>query len=283
MRLPSLGFRFAAPAAGFGFGCAVALTFPDRDAPLWLVWAPFAIGTATAAGAVFAYGTERWRELQRLRTVGVRDVAWPVTVLVVGSQILSYSTVLLPGPSHASERNGLVGTLAILAAIPAAGAMYGVWRVAASDVSPTRQGETVDLLLALRRLLQQLVAATGSLVALVTFANGSWWLMERSLHAQYGNRPSQYVLIYGAFSSLLVALAYGPAWAALQRHGQQLCDQLLLLRGLDDPAAVLCRIGDRRILGQALGIDHGIFPDLQSGLVLLAPLAASAVSAFLPH
>jgi hypothetical protein len=44
--------------------------------------------------------------------------------------------------------------------------------------SATSGSSTVDLLLALRRLLQQMVAATGSLVALVTFAS-TWRARSR--------------------------------------------------------------------------------------------------------
>ena len=172
---------------------------------------------------------------------------------------------------------------AILAAIPAAGVMYGIWRAAARELLPGKRGEQVDFLIALRRLLQRLLAAAGSVVALVTFAAGTWWLLEHSLHTQYGNRPPQFVLVFGAFGSVIVGLVYGPAWTALQRRGRLLCDEMYPLRTLDQQAAILTQAADRQKLEQILGLDQSIISDLQGGLVILAPLLASAVAAFLPH
>jgi len=275
--------RFGAPVVGFIYGGVVSLTFPDRAAPLWLIWGTFAVAATTASGALFAYGLSRWRELKELNEIHVHEVTRPVTALVAGSLLLMNVTVFFPGPSHLNVRGGLVGIFAIVAAIPAAGAMYGVWRVAASEVRCGTRGKQVDLLFALRRLLQRLLAAAGSVVALVTFTAGAWWLLERSLHTQYGNRPPQFVLIFGAFGSALVGLVYGPAWAALQRRGQLLCDELFPLGKLNEKESILSQAADRQKLEQMLGLDRGIFADLQGGLVILAPLLASAVAAFLPH
>jgi hypothetical protein len=290
MRQPTQIIRFGAPAVGFAYGSIVAITFPHHAAPMWLVWAAFAIAATTAAGALFAYGLSRWRELKELSTVHVREVIWPVTALVVVSLAGMNIPAFIPGPSHLNaggagngSGSGLVGMFAILAAIPAAGAMYGIWRVAVRDVLPGERGEQLNLLLALRRLLQRLLAAAGSVVALVTFTAGTWWLLEHSLHTQFGNRPPQFVLIFGAYGSVIVGLVYGPAWAALQRRGQLLCDEMYPLRKLDEVAAVLSQAVDRQKLEQMLGLDRGIITDLQGGLIILVPLLASAVAAFLPH
>jgi len=59
-----------------------------------------------------------------------------------------------------------------------------------------KRGELVDLLLDLRQLLQRLVTAAGSVVALVTFSAGTWLLLERSVHTQYGNQPPQMALVF---------------------------------------------------------------------------------------
>lgn len=159
MRLPTQVIRFGAPAVGFAYGSVVALTFPRRAAPMWLVWAAFAIAATTAAGALFTYGLNRWRELTGPFTVHVREVIWPVAALVGVSLAGMNVTAFLPGPSHLNVRggvgsglgSGLVGMFAILAAIPAAGVMYGMWRVAARGVLPGKTGEQVDLLIALGR------------------------------------------------------------------------------------------------------------------------------------
>jgi len=64
-------------------------------------------------------------------------------------------TVFVSGPSLPNMSSwvanqlgtGLVGMFGIVAAIPGAGAMFGVWRVASRDVLQGTKGEQVDLLL----------------------------------------------------------------------------------------------------------------------------------------
>jgi hypothetical protein len=75
----------------------------------------------------------------------------------------------------------------------------------------------------LRRMLQRLLAVVGAVVALEIFIAGTWWLLERSLHKQFGSRPPRYLLIFGAFGSTLVGLIYRPAWTALQPFADRRC------------------------------------------------------------
>jgi hypothetical protein len=278
--------KYLAPAVGFVYGAAVTLTFPHRAAPWWLVWAAFSVTATTVAGVVFAYGLSLWRELHdvlgRDYTLRARDVALPVTAIVVGSLLVMNVTDFLPGPAHASPRSGMVPTFVIAAAVPGACLAYGIRRAAISCV-PGSQGDLTHLLLALRTLLQRLLIAAGLVVALVTFSAGTWWSLEHSLHTQYGNRPSQFVLIFGAFGTTFVTLLYVPARGALQRRGEKLRDALFPLQGLKNKTVILSRASDRQALGEVLGLERGTFADLQGGFVILAPLIASAAAAFLPH
>jgi hypothetical protein len=290
--------RFLAPPVGAAFGVAVAFTSGNRTAPLWMTWAVLAIAATTAAGLVFSYGLGRWDELRKLCTIPAAfPVIWPVTVLAVVSLALMNAPVLLPsahvtasGGKGSGLGSGLVGMFAIVAAIPVATAMIGMWRAVSAgaafgpkDAPLTKQGDQLNALLELRRLLQRMLAAVGSVVALVAFSYSTWWLMERSLHTQFGSRPPQFVLIFGAFGSTLVGLIYGPAWTALQRRGRLLRDTMFPLREVDEATKIVSLAGDRQTLDQMLGLSRGFLADLQSGLVILAPLLAGAVAAFLPH
>lgn len=298
MRRPVQLVRKLAAPVGFAYGATVAFTVGSRTAPLWMVWAPLAIATTTAAGLMCAYGLGRWHELGKLCTISVGQVKWPVTALVVGSLALMNVTVLLPGPAHVNASggggstlgDGLVGMFVVVAAVPVAFVMFGMWRAVGSDAQlgpkeapASTKGDQLDILLALRQMLQRLLPAVGSVVALTIFTAGAWWMLERSLHTQFGSRPPQYLLIYGAFGSTLVGFIYGPAWTALQRRGRLLLDKMFPLRGVDQEAVIVSRAADRQALEQMLGLNRGFLADLQSGLLILAPLLAGAVAAFLPH
>jgi hypothetical protein len=77
-RLRASAPGFAATVVGFVLGLVLVLTYPDRTAPLWLLWAPLALALSTASGALFVYGLRRWVDLIALHPVRVSDVAAPV-------------------------------------------------------------------------------------------------------------------------------------------------------------------------------------------------------------
>ncbi|WP_406045736.1 hypothetical protein OG799_15415 [Micromonospora sp. NBC_00898] len=161
--------------------------------------------------------------------------------------------------------------------------MYGVRHVASTWPVPNTPGERVVLLLALRRLLRRLLAAVGTLVALVTFQFGALMMLEKSTHLPLGDLPPQYTLVFGGMGSLLVALAYVPGWAALQRRGQELCEHLFPIGDLNDGQTILSRVSDSQKMEQILGADRSVLADLQNGLAIPAPLLAGAAATLLPH
>jgi hypothetical protein len=283
LRLRASAPGFAAPVAGFVLGVVLVWTYPGRAASLWLLWAPLALALSTASGALFVYGLRRWVDLNALHPVRVSDVAAPVvaaeTVGVLGINVPFF----LPGAAHANWRNSVLLTFALLAGFPAGGVMYGIRQVATSTPLCRTAGGKLALLVGLRRLLQRLLAAVGSLVALVTLQASALLALERSLNTSFGHRPPQFVLIFGAVGSLLVAQAYVPGWTALQREGHRLCDELFPMGSLDEASAILSTAEGRQKLEQVLGVDRSMLTDMQTGLIILAPLLASTAAALLPH
>jgi hypothetical protein len=179
-------------------------------------------------------------------------------------------------------------SIALLGAVPAVAVMYGIGHLASNGSEAGTRGEQAGALITLRRLLQRLLAAVGSLVALSTLALGAAFALQQNLPAgtAYGRADRlapQTVLIFGGAGSTLVAVAYGPASVALKTWAQRLCDELFQLDDADEAAVILTRVEDRSKLEQLLGADRGVPADLQAGLVILGPLIASAAAAFLPH
>lgn len=126
----------------------------------------------------------------------------------------------------------------------------------------------------MRRLLNGFLAALGAQVTLATLALGA-------SPAGEGAVSGGVVVLFGATSSLFMAVAYAPAAGTVHAAARDLCRALVPLAGTvaaDLPA----RLAQRRELEQALGIDRGLLADLQSGVVVLAPLLASATTVFLP-
>lgn len=273
----------ASALAGLIIGGAIAFTSYSNHTGLWLVWAPLAAALTAAAGVVFVYGLRRWADLQVLQPTRVRDVAGPVAFIAA----VGILGVISPGYIHvlpgSNPWGGLLVVVAIVLAVPAAGVMYGVRDAASSTKLPPTVGGEVALLIALRRLLERLLAAVGPLVALATLQKGAQLDLQRTVGPQAGTQPAQYILVFGAFGSLHAGLVYVPAWAALRDRGLRLCDKLLPLEGLTGVPEILSRAGDRQKLEQILGADRNVLADLQTGLAILAPLLASAAVAFLPH
>jgi hypothetical protein len=279
--------RFATMGLGVTFGLYFVLTSPFQHDPLWLVWAPLVIAFTSSAGAVFLYGITRWTELTRSAEthVSIRDAAIRVTPIgIVIIFVLAWSP-WLPAPMHFTLRFATLIAIPLLGGITAAGAMEGIRQVATRQSADRTRGGQAALVISLRQLLQRLLAALGSLVALSTLALGPSVNLLRKLaenpHFRVHQLPPQFVLVFGGLGSLLVAFYYAPAATAVQRCGQELCNDLFPLAGADDAATILTVAGDRHKLEQLLAVDRGVAADLQTGLVILGPFLASAATAFL--
>jgi hypothetical protein len=287
--------RGSAIGLGFVFGVIIVLTpSAAHGAPLWAVWASLAVALTSAAGAVFGYGLARWADLSALRPIRVREVVIPVAGLLTVAVLAGLTGVVLTVTAHRAGtgwpavRGWALMSVAVLGAVPAVAVMSGIRRAADSGPAVGTRGERARALVTLRRLLQRLLAAVGSLVALSTLALGAALALQQSLpvasaHSGPGPLAPQTVLIFGGAGSALVALAYGPASTALKTRAQILCDELFPLYPSDEAAAILNQAEDRSKLEQLLGADRSIVADLQTGLVILSPLIASAAAAFLPQ
>jgi hypothetical protein len=122
-------------------------------------------------------------------------------------------------------------------------------------------------LVALRQLLQRLLAAVGSLVALSTLTTAAALEMRQSVSATgpsaVAQIPKEFVLVLGAAHSLFIAAFYVPAATALQRRGQRLRDELVPLGLANQASAIVSAVEDRDKLERFLGLQQGAVADLQ--------------------
>jgi len=278
--------RLTLVGLGFVFGLYFVLSSAYLHASLWPVWAPLVVAFTTAAGAVFPYGLDCWAELSKYGKVRVRDVVPRIAVIAAVFLLVLAGSTRLSGPAQSTWRSVELVVILALGGVTAVGVMEGIRLVADDDSAPDTGGKQVVVLIRLRQLLQRLLAAVGSLVALSTLSTGADLAMERSQSsgsaaAGSAHLPPQFVLVFGGLGSLLVALFYVPAASALQRRGQRLCDELFPLNEAAEASAILSVAEDRQKLEQLLGADRGVIADLQTGLIILGPLLASAAAAFL--
>lgn len=267
---------------GAGIGLAVSLWSVHRGTGQWVVWASLAIGLTTASGAIFGYALARWPEIVALGPVRpVRVVAYLTLLAAVGLAMLAMSTILSAATTKTdapTAPRGPIGlilvTFAALAAAPVAAGLAAIREHAIVGNANADAGHRIEALLTLRRLLAGFLGALGAQVTLATLALGA-------SPAEREPASGGIVVLFGATSSLFIAVAYAPAAAAVRAAARDLCRTLMPLAGAAT-ADLPARLAQRRELEQALGVDRGLLADLQSGVVVVAPLLASAAAVFLP-
>jgi hypothetical protein len=225
-----------------------------------------------SAGAIFSYGLSFWRSLPqtgrpRIIVAGVAAVA----------ALASSANVIYGMTASAGWRAPVLAVSALIGGAPAAAAMSGVRRIAKDVRNSPLPGEQVARLIELRATARRLLAPLGALVALATAGLGAKF--------QFGIKPvavpAGEILVFGALGTLLVALFYVPTVAEINRRSTRLCDELFDLRTAADHQAILDLADQRTRLANILGLDRDTFQDLQTGLIVLGPLIASASSILL--
>jgi hypothetical protein len=268
-----------ATTAGFALlggavGLAVTWTSAYRPSSAWAVWALVATAMTTSAGAAAAYGLRRWRLLGQFGKVTVRAVVGPIagmwlTALAFGAV---YQAVHLSSSGRWQWRAGLlvltvgIGVLPAIATIVAGG-------IAAAHLPDADPGTQYRDLIQIRRILLGLLVALGGMIALLVVS-------ATTSQRLTGGASTVEGLLFGGFMSALLAIIYLPAAARLRDRGARLVDQALPMPGLTG-TQLAERAEQRAKLEASLGVDKSIFSDLQTNLVVLGPLIASAAAALL--
>jgi hypothetical protein len=287
------GFGWLVAAGFILVGGAIVASFPDRRLSSFNAWASLAWWLAVISGVVFVYGLDRWFELASLRSVRLRAVAPALGLAALFVIALPFAQRAVAGPPPTTSqqwRGGVLVLLALLGAIPVVTTMFGIRTAAGTEPRrPVDADAETARLISLRWLLQRLLTALGSLVALSTLGLGAWAQLSNQLPIRFATQKQPYtsqdILLFGALGSFLVAIPYVPALSALRAAGLRLCDRLFPPTGNDgaDADDVVTRADKRHKLRELLGTDRAAFAELTSSVVIAGPLIAATMATFLPR
>ncbi|MGY0499373.1 hypothetical protein ACWZHB_12895 [Nocardia sp. FBN12] len=258
-------------------GLGIALSSRYRSDAIWPVWASLAVSLCSAAGLVGGYGLDAWRSVSHGQQIPLRNTAVPTALLGIGVLLVLSVGELSAARPGSGWRGDLLVAIACLGGGLAGATMFGIRHTANL---PLPQGtfeqreQAVVALVSLRRLLQRLTTALGSLVALSTLALGASVLMTK-------NPAKELVVVFGAGGSILVGAFYVPAAAALRGRGERLSAAIFVSAAPTTTTELVERLEQRSKLEQLMGVDRTAYAELSTALPVLSPLIASA-AIFLP-
>lgn len=163
--------------------------------------------------------------------------------------------------------------------LPFLGSLYGMCSIAFAMEESLDETlpipNHVSMFLRLSRDLQWYLLVSGFIVGGATLTTGVLQIAIASLNKGIPANPSV-ILLYGLFGSAVIALYYIPVNSALHSAGIKLCDEILPIE--DGTKEFISWSEKRTKLETFLGLNKDWLDNLRTGLILLAPLAGSAVS-----
>ena len=270
-----------APILGLAVAVGSIAMQPGEGTPEWSVWASVALAVGVASGVAFVYGRQRLDELTSRYQLATGTIWSRALLLVLAALVISNITLVLPGAAHATLRDKLLADVVFVFGTSLAASMFAVRAAVARGNPDAAKGIRLKQLMDLRGVLNRVLTAAGALVALVTIEYSTKQQLNQSLHNHVAARPTSYVLIFGAFGSTAVGVAYVSGWAALRSRGQEFLDDLVPIETLDGPSDVVGAMRERQEVASALGIDRSILSDLTAGVVILSPIIVGAIGAFI--
>ncbi|MGH3031137.1 MAG: hypothetical protein ACRDNE_10295 [Gaiellaceae bacterium] len=185
---------------------------------------------------------------------------------------------------HRAKIGAIYGVGLLVALTPA----LGLGLVRARLRGLFRQGKPsatqIQRFLELRESMQHFLFLAGAFVFLAMLSVGALrnaiLAQDEALAADF---PPEYVLLFGVYFSLLLALAYMPAYAGYLEVGGRMRDALV---GPTPPAVGVAELktwrDERADLESVLRLDVGVGESFRAGFAVFAPLAGSLVSLLLP-
>ena len=254
----------------------------------FLLWGVLVLGLGVTSGGVFEFGLRQQVRIDAIPRAHSEDgphVAWgPVVWLAVG---ISCAVALLAsgnfaiGQSAGTVRAVALTILAIVGGTPAIVALLGIREVIliTGGREPWVDASRLHAYLELRAMATGLLRGLGALVALTLFAAGA--ARQALPPGAHGIEPPGVVIAFGVIGTTLVGVIYAVPGQALRREARALMRLLAPPRGTE-PAELRAELDARENLERQLGLNASLFGDLQSAIVVAAPLIAASVTLFLP-
>jgi len=216
--------------------------------------------------------------VDRRQLVGIAVSATVIVALVVGFEI-SFSSAVpdYPLADHPTKLRILTG----VGSLVALSAFAGMWLVE-SVIERRRSSQRMKALVEYLRLrddLRRFLDAAAAIIGAATLSTGA---LRGAVVAEVPGAefPPEYVLYYGAFFSVLLALAYAPPLLACRNAGRQLADTLLPLPDAE-PGSWADWHANRGALEALMELDVATSKGMRTGLAVAAPFVGSAIGLLL--
>lgn len=188
---------------------------------------------------------------------------------------------------HRAKIGAIYGVGLLVALMPALGLGLVRARLRGLFVQGKPSATQVQQFLELRESMQHFLFLAGAFIFLAMLSVGA---LRNAILAQdpddealAASFPPEYVLLFGVYFSLLLALAYTPVYAGYLQVGGRMRDALV---SPTPPAVGVAELktwqDERADLESVLHLDVGVGESFRAGVVVFAPLAGSLVSLLLP-
>jgi hypothetical protein len=292
---PAEVIAVALVGAGFGFGVLyVDWPFPDDAAAftstgeygLWLfllcamtaLWALALLPLAASLRIVWQFGEGNWGRV----IVSTASLAVVLLLIAVGSRFVSTSfpEINYPLPSHGAKLMVIAGVGSVIAIAGGLGMALvhaGLVRVARDDLSSeAARDRAIPNLFLLREQLERLLAIEGAILGAailqVAALRNAVLAYGQKSEAEPTSFPPEYVLVYGAAFSILLALVWAPIYSLLIAAGARVRDAATKRA---ENESWLDWHERRTRFEDLVGFQSTPSASFRSGVAILTPLASS--------
>jgi hypothetical protein len=242
---------------------------PEAKAgPLTDVWELMVAGSVVLWTVLASVGARRLQSLPRADVRGFLAAVYGAMALLLVFTALAdiENGVVIWGQPW---KNVLLHVIAAVTILP--------WLVALERIRlDARDGDaSIERVRALRDGLQTATAALGGMVAVAVLLSGG--LRNAVAEAGLEPTPDEYVLVYGAWLTAILAAVYLRVFGAIERRARAIVDRTV---PLPDPAADAfpAAVERRGLLAQELGMGGDARSNLESLVAVLAPLAGALLT-----
>jgi hypothetical protein len=250
-----------------------------RETQIWVVVGAATSGVSLAAGITVV---QPWRHLfsDADNLARIVSVLMPIAALLVAV----FLPRAMPGPEldlpYPLRKVAVFFVLGGLALFPAASGMLLVRSAAlkADSSSFAAARRSLGDLVEQRRNLMLFLGVAAFIVFLAVLAQAG---LRRALLADGREYPAIFLLLSGAYFSLLIALLFVPAYVALHEAAQAAVDTLVPLSDATFPSHEWFeRQSDLRAL---LGLDVSVVGLFSAAFAVLTPVVSSVLAAYVEN